>query len=226
MNEVSQADESAISDRHRLVAAARAAGSLLAYSLLLLVFGLLVAAAIQIGFNVLRYMIQPDWLVGRRFRLVVALTGLLAAMALAFFLSRAGRGRPAAVGERRWRFALLVLAGMADPYYLAYLGWQSAPQFAAALRYLQIVLLLVAFVPPPSGESRWARLPALIAAIVLYGARPRFWLVPALPGDLETATMAPIHLLVFAKAALLALLAAASIRMAGALATEGPTREP
>ncbi|RMF12101.1 MAG: hypothetical protein D6757_10115 [Alphaproteobacteria bacterium] len=218
MNEMPASDGSGIEDRHSFRPAVRAAGRMFARGLLLLILGLVVAAAIQVGFNILRYMIQPDWLVGRRFRLVVALTGLLAAAALAFFLARLGRREPAAIGSARLRFLLVLMAVLPDPYYLAYLGWQAAPEFAELLRYLQIVLLLIAFVPPPGGESRWARLPALIAAMALYGARPRFWLVPALPGDMETAAMAPIHLLVFAKAVLLALLAAAAIRMAGALA--------
>ncbi len=201
--------------------AARAAARLFVRGVLLLALGLLLAAAIQIGFNVLRYMIQPDWLVGRRFRLVVALTGLLAALALALPLALFGRRTPTMIAHGWARVLVLALAVLPDPYHLAYLGWQAAPQFAAPLRYAQAILLLAALVPRPAGESRWARLPALIAAVLLYGARPRFWLVPALPGDIETAAMAPIHLLVFTKAALLALLAAAAIRMARGLAEDG-----
>lgn len=223
MNEMPASDGSGIEGRHAIHPALRVGGRLFVRAMVLLILGLVVAAAIQVCFNILRYMIQPDWLVGRRFRLVVVLTGLLAAAALAFFLARLGRREPAAIGNESLRFVLLLMAVLPDPYYLAYLGWQAAPQFAELLRYLQIGLLLIAFVPTPGGESRWARLPALAAAMALYGARPRFWLVPALPGDMETAAMAPIHLLVFAKAVLLALLAAAAIRMAGALAAERKT---
>ncbi|GIX16474.1 MAG: hypothetical protein KatS3mg119_0660 [Rhodothalassiaceae bacterium] len=187
--------------------ALRRAGGYLVRGLLLLILGIVIAGAIQIGFNVLRYMIQPDWLIGRRFRLIVAATGLLAALALAWPLARLClrprifRGEPV---------VLVMLAAALDPYFLAWLGWQAAPRIEPLLAIFRMAALWWVLVPAP--RARTEVLPAVaLLALALAGAAllPRFWLVPALPGDLETAAMAPIHLLVFAKLAILALLGGA-----------------
>lgn len=196
--------------------ALRRAGRYLVRGLLLLAVGIVVAGAIQIGFNILRYMIQPDWLIGRRFRLIVAATGLLAALALAWPLARLCprprllRGEPV---------VLVMLAAAMDPYFLAWLGWQAAPGIEPLLAVLRMAALW--WVLAPAAHTRRETVPAvavLAVALAVAALTPRFWLVPGLPGDLETAAMAPIHLLVFAKLAILALLGGALLQAVGAQA--------
>ncbi len=187
-----------------------AARRYLVRGLLLLLAGLLVAAAIQIGFNVLRYMIQPDWLAGRRFRLIVALAGLLAALVVALFLRRLCTRPPLWPGEQ---VIMLMLAVVADPYFLAWLGWRSAPEMAGLLAIGRVAALSWVLMPRPRSrrESRFD-VPVLVLVLIASVLPPRFWLVPKLPGDLETAAMAPIHLLVFAKTAIFMLIGAALAR--------------
>ena len=178
--------------------------------LLLLLAGLLVAAAIQIGFNVLRYLIQPDWLAGRRFRLILALAGLLAALVLALFLRRLCTRSALWPGER---VMMLMLAVVADLYFLAWLGWRSAPEMAGVLAIGRVAALSWVLMPRPrSRRESWFDVAVLAAVLVVSVLPPRFWLVPKLPGDLETAAMAPIHLLVFAKTAIFVLIGAALAR--------------
>ena len=105
---------------------------------------------------------------------------------------------------------MLVLAVAADPYFLAYLGWRSAPEMAEWLAALRIMALWRALVPRlPDRRENWLNLLILGLLLIASVLLPRFWLVPKLPGDLETAAMAPIHLFVFAKAALFVLIGGA-----------------
>ncbi len=201
-----------------------AARQYLIRGLLLLLAGLLVAAAIQIGFNILRYLIQPDWLAGRRFRLIVALAGLLAAFAVAVFLRRLRAKRPLWPGEG---MTVLVLAVATDPYFLAYLGWRGAPEMTELLAALRVMMLWRMLVPwPRSRRENWFGL--LVLGLVLIAAvlLPRFWLVPKLPGDLETAAMAPIHLFVFAKTAIFVLVGGALIQIFRASEPEKAAQVP
>ncbi|RMF70695.1 MAG: hypothetical protein D6740_07830, partial [Alphaproteobacteria bacterium] len=97
---------------------------------------------------------------------------------------------------------------------LAWLGWQDAPTLESLLTVGRVAILLRVFTPlQRSRREGWFYL--LVMGFVLIPAvlMPRFWLVPKLPGDLETAAMAPIHLLVFAKLVILALVGGALMRM-------------
>ena len=219
----------AASDRDRQptarpVSTGQVARRYLLRGLLLLIAGLLIAAAIQTGFNILRYLIQPDWLAGRRFRLIVALAGLLAALAIAVLLRRLSPQRPIWPGEQ---LMMLALAVAIDPYFLAYLGWRGAPEIAEWLAALRALALWRALVPRPRSR-RETGLDLLVLVLVLVASvlPPRFWLVPKLPGDLETAAMAPIHLLVFAKAALFVLIGGTLVQIIGTGSREKGARLP
>ncbi len=177
-----------------------------------LLFGLALAAGVQLGFNVLRFLVAPAWLSPTIEARLLGLTGLLAATLVAgvFMLAvrRALRGRG------RWTlFATTMIAVLMDPYFLAALGWTDPARAQILFRGLALALMALGLARPliASGVSLRTYVPLAAAAALLHAALPRFALVPVLGGDLETAAMAPIHLLVFARGAVILVLAAAAM---------------
>ncbi len=186
-----------------------AACRFLLFALIGLLVGIALAAAVQIGANVVRYLVQPLWLDGAMNRLLLLMTGIVAAlfmgMAFGFFngqtLKDSGIFAPV---------ALATAAGyLLDPYYLAELGWRTPVLFEALVRALSILLPAVglgfAFQKartPPGPYWLFA-----IAAILAHTLLPRFALIPILGGDLDLAAMTPVHVLVFARGLLFLILA-------------------
>ena len=162
-----------------------------------LLLGLMLAAGVQLGFNILRFLVAPAWLSPDLESRLTALTGLLAAILVAGVLTLAVRRamRNAAAGGLFLATAMAVLA--------------------LALLALGLARPLLA-----SGVPLRTYVPLAAAAVLVHAVLPRFALVPVLGGDYETAAMAPIHLLVFAKGAVLLVLATAL-----ALSRSRPVRE-
>ncbi len=175
-----------------------------------LLLGLLLAAGVQLGFNVLRFLVAPDWLSPAIETRLLGLTGLLAAIllggAFAIAVRRAVRG-----GAWRGLFLATAVAVLMDPYFLAALGWTDPARMQTAFRGLALALMALGLARPllASGVAVRTYLPPALTAVLVHAALPRFALVPVLGGDVEAAAMAPIHLLVFAKGAVLLVLAAA-----------------
>ena len=174
-----------------------------------LLLGLLLAAGVQTGFNVLRFLVAPDWLSPAIETRLLGLTGLLAAILLGGAFGIAVRR---AVRGDAWRGLFLATAGavLMDPYFLAALGWTDPARMQAAFRGLALALMAFVLARPLVAAGVSTRTYGVLAltAVLIHAALPRFALVPVLGGDLEAAAMAPIHLLVFARGALLLVLAA------------------
>lgn len=183
---------------------------LLLYALLGLFLGAAAGGALQVGFNVLRYLIQPDWLARGGGAVLVALHGLLVASVLAGAFTFAVRR---ALGERRtvWLFLATAFGVLLDPYFLAEFGWTGPARMQAAVRALALALPALGFLSVLGRDRRERRLYAALAllAILAFAGLPRFALVPALGGELDLAAMSPIYLLVYAKGLALLTLAAA-----------------
>lgn len=184
----------------------------LIWSLPGLLVGALLAAGVQIGHNLLRYLAQPSWLDAAIAPMLLGLSGLagggLMAAALVFSLRRLPQAAKPGIGS----FLLLLFAFLADPYFLAELGWrgpalheQASRAAAMTLAGLAIAALLVSI-----GTGRVLALAAGALAVISYTLLPRFALVPVLGGDLDLAAMTPVHILVFGKGMLLLLLAGAA----------------
>ena len=186
-----------------------------------LLLGLMLAAGVQLGFNILRFLVAPAWLSPDLESRLTALTGLLAAILVAGVLTLAVRRamRNAAAGGL---FLATAVAVLMDPYFLAALGWTDPARMQMFVRGLALALLALGLARPllASGVPLRTYVPLAAAAVLVHAVLPRFALVPVLGGDYETAAMAPIHLLVFAKGAVLLVLATAL-----ALSRSRPVRE-
>lgn len=185
----------------------------LSHGIVGLLVGLLLAAGVQTGFNVLRYLVAPAWLSPVIETRLLSLTGLVASALIAAALGLAlRRGLERPVG---WILpAAVAVALFLDPYYLAALGWSDPARHQELVRGLGLGIIAVALARPLLVDNRDAmRLYALLTglAVVIHALLPRFALLPVLGGDLETAAMAPIHLLVFAKGMILLIIAAALV---------------
>jgi len=180
------------------------------YTLFGLVVGLAAGAGVQMGFNVLRYLVQPDWLAGGAGEWIVAGLGLLVALLVAgcmsFPIKRTLKGAPV-----RWAMLGITLGVVLDPYFLAEFGWTGPAQAQWLTRAAALTIAAAGLAPALSHVSAPVRLynASSAAAVLLYTALPRFALVPALGGQLDLAAMSPIYLLVYAKGLVLLLLAAA-----------------
>ncbi|MFQ5346915.1 MAG: hypothetical protein ACE5ED_03590 [Rhodothalassiaceae bacterium] len=174
-----------------------------------LFLGLALAAGVQLGFNVLRFLVAPAWLSPAIETRLLGLVGLLAALLVAGPFALAVRR---ALRRRAWRGLLVATATavLLDPYFLAALGWTAPAREQMLVRGLALALVALGLARPLIAAAVSTRAYALLAlaAILLNALLPRFAFVPVLGGDIETATMAPIHLLVFAKGAVLLVLAA------------------
>lgn len=173
---------------------------LLLYAGLGLLVGALAGGALQIAFNVLRYLIRPDWLAGGGGAILIALLGLLAATLLAGAFAYAVRR---ALGGVRvgWLFLGTAAGVLLDPYFLAEFGWTGPARMQPAARALALALPALGFLPIlGTSKRKWRPYMALAAlAVAAFAALPRFALVPALGGQLDLAAMSPIYLLVYIK---------------------------
>ncbi len=188
---------------------------LLLFSLIGLLAGIGLAAGVQIGSNVLRYLVQPMWLDGAISRLLLFMTGAVAALlmgsAFGYFTSRALKSRHAFI-----LIALGVGTGfLLDPYYLAELGWRTPILLETYVRALSILLpaLGLAVTTPEFGLKRGPFWLFATAAIFGQALLPRFALVPVLGGDLDLAAMTPVHVLVFARGLLFLIIAMAGAQL-------------
>jgi len=191
---------------------------LLVFALLGLLAGTVAGGALQIGFNVLRFLIQPDWLAGGGGALLIALLGVtLAAMlagAFAYGIKRALGGR----ARVRWLFVATAFGLLLDPYFLAEFGWTTAARAQIGTRALALALPAIALPPilALAGNGRVVYGVLVVSAVAVFAALPRFALLPALGGQLDLAAMSPIYLLVYVKGlVLLSLAAALSLIFAG-----------
>lgn len=174
-----------------------------------LFLGLVLAAGVQLGFNVLRFLVAPAWLSPAIETRLLGLVGLLAALLVAGVFTFAVR-RALRSGAWRGLFVATAVAVLMDPYFLAALGWAGPAREQMLVRGLALALLALGLARPLIAAAVPTRTFGVLAltAVLVHAMLPRFALVPVLGGDIETATMAPIHLLVFAKAAVLLVLAA------------------
>lgn len=175
----------------------------LLFGLIGLVSGVALAGGVQVGFNMLRYLVQPAWLPPSAMAGATAIAGLGAAVAFALpvglVLRRAVGGTSLAV------FVLALAAGLlVDPYFLAEIGWREPARAAVAMRALAGLLAALALTGPvlESGARMLAWLPLAVAAVAAHALLDRFAFVPVLGGDLDLAAMSPLHLLAFARVVL------------------------
>ncbi|RMD89865.1 MAG: hypothetical protein D6807_02880, partial [Alphaproteobacteria bacterium] len=169
---------------------------------------LVLAAGVQLGFNVLRFLVAPAWLSPAIETRLTGLVGLLAAILVAGAFTLAVR-RALRGGAWRGLVVATAVAVLMDPYFLAALGWAGPAREQMLVRALALALMALGLARPLIAAGVASRAYTLLAlmAVLVHAMLPRFALVPVLGGDVETATMAPIHLLVFAKGAVLLVLA-------------------
>jgi len=172
----------------------------LLYAGLGLLTGALAGGGLQIAFNVLRFLIQPDWLAGGGGAFLIALLGLLVAAILAGAFAYAVR-RARGGGRAGWLFLATAAGVLIDPYFLAEFGWTGPARMQAVSRAAALALPALGFLPLLGQAGRERRLYAALAALAVaaFAALPRFALVPALGGQLDLAAMSPIYLLVYIK---------------------------
>lgn len=182
---------------------------LVLFGLIGLVFGIVLGGGVQVGFNMLRYLVQPSWLTAPVLAGLTAITAMVAAVALALPLGIALRRAAGGVGLASIVLAL-VLALLLDPYFLAMLGWREPAQMQLLLRAVAGLFAALALTGPvlAAGGRMLLWLPLAGAAVAAHSLLDRFAFVPALGGDLDLAAMSPLHLLVFGRAMLVLLIAA------------------
>lgn len=185
-------------------------GRLIVYGFAGLALGIAAAGVVQIGFNVLRFMIQPAWLAGGGGAALIALLGLAVAGLVAGGVALGAR-RALRRGGAGLLFAAVGIGVLLDPYFLSQFGWTGPARAQALMRGLALAVAAAGLAPMllRSGVSARVYAAAAVAAIALYAALPRFALVPALGGQLDLAAMSPIYVLVYAKGLFVLLLAAA-----------------
>lgn len=187
---------------------------LVLFGLIGLLLGTAFASGVQVGFNMLRYLVQPSWLPASAMAGVTAIAGIVAAAAFAL---PQGLVMRRAVGDTGLAILVLAMACglLADPYFLAELGWREPARALVPMRALAALLAALALTGPviESGARMLVWLPLAGAAIAAHAMLDRFAWVPVLGGDLDLAAMSPLHLLVFARAVVL-LLAAGGLAVA------------
>jgi len=185
-------------------------GRLIVYGFAGLALGIAAAGVVQIGFNVLRFMIQPAWLAGGGGAALIALLGLAVAGLVAGGVALGAR-RALRRGGAGLLFAAVGIGVLLDPYFLSQFGWTGPARAQALMRGLALAVAAAGLAPMllRSGVSARVYVAAAVAAVALYAALPRFALVPALGGQLDLAAMSPIYVLVYAKGLFVLLLAAA-----------------
>ncbi|GEQ98073.1 hypothetical protein JCM17844_17100 [Iodidimonas gelatinilytica] len=184
---------------------------LVGFGLLGLLLGSTVAAGLQIGFNSLRYLVQPQWLVGTNAWLLLLFVGVGGALAIG-----GGVGCLLRLADKNRIHPLAIIFGLAlgyglDPYYLAELGWRDPAMMQGSMRALSVLI-------PAFGFALGLRLKGSMLmvftgfvslAALLHALMPRFAGIPILGGDLDLAILSPIHIFVFLRGMFFFLLAIA-----------------
>ncbi|GAB4573885.1 MAG: hypothetical protein Tsb008_09540 [Rhodothalassiaceae bacterium] len=182
----------------------------LALGLAGMILGTLLAAGLQIGHNVLRYLVQPSWLSPGLAHVLLLVTGIGGALLSAATIGAMLR-RVAPDGDRPGVGALLLLAlaWAADPYFLAEAGWRAPATQEALMRAISAAAAGAVLLPllVRLGAGRYIAGLLLAGAIIAHALLSRFALLPALGGDLELAAMTPVHGLLYLRGMLFVLLA-------------------
>jgi len=180
------------------------------YTLFGLAVGLAAGAGLQMGFNVLRFLVQPDWLAGGAGLWIIAGLGLLVALVFAGCFTFPVK-RTLKAPRAGWTLLAVAAGVLLDPYFLAEFGWTDPARAQWLTRAVALTLAAVGLAPAllHAGAPAGLYNAASAAAVAVYAALARFALVPALGGQLDLAAMAPIYLLVYAKGLVLLLAAGA-----------------
>lgn len=186
-------------------------GRFFLFGLIGLSIGAFAASGVQIGFNVLRFLIQPLWLDGPVLYAAHLVTGLLAAgfmgILCGLVLARTIKGTHTFIA-----LSLAIGAGLlCDPYFLAELGWRGPSLFEPAMRGLSVVIPAIGFglLWHKNGHRMIPYGLFTLLAVVAHMTLTRFQFIPVLGGDIDLAAMTPIHVLVYARGILFFIIASA-----------------